>query len=237
MTQEEYGLLLTAKGRPVRVTSLNGVENALLAKALHNISFGAFYQKDKKPRYFIRFSQAFIADYYLEDKTSASWREVGQASFRRGTMSLLQYFEKLQNQLTVWQIEPVYSRKQLPEIMQEALKNNNSDQFKSIADNYFWETIFTDWQLRKTSIWLSNIYIGTSDEEQPIPLMQDMLYWIKDGLTINEKQGEVDGYRFNNLYMTTTMTTLEQQPSFSIDFGFRHLPSVLKMLETHLKNL
>lgn len=221
----------------MRVTSLNGVENAILAKSLHDIYFGVFYQKDKKPHYFIRFSQNFIADYYLEEKTSAKWTEIGQASFRRGTMSLLQYFEKLQNQLTVWQIEPVYSKKQLPEIMREALKNNNNDQFKSIADNYFWETVFTDWQLYKTSIWLSNIYIGTADEEKPIPLVQDMLYWIRDGLIINEKQGELDGYRFDNLYMTTTMSTLDQQPSFSIDFGFRHLPSVLKMLETHLKKL
>ncbi len=235
LRQEEYGLLLIAKGRPMRVTSLNGVENALLAKALHNIYFGAFYQKDKKPRYFIRFSQAFIADYYLEGKTSASWREVGQASFRRGSMSLLQYFEKLQNQLTVWQIEPMFNKKQLPENMQQALKNN-ADEFKKLSEKYFWEVIFTDWQLRKTSIWLDNIYIGTSDEEKPIPLMQDLLYWIKDGLMINEKQGEIDGYRFNNLYMTTTMTTLDQQPSFTIDFGFKHLPEVLKLLEKYQKN-
>lgn len=235
LVQEEFGLLLLAKGKPVRVTSLNGVENALLAKALQVVHFGAFYQPGKKPRYFIRFSQNFTGDYYLENKQSAQWKDVAEASFRNSPLSLLKYFDHLKNQLTVWQFEPVYSKRQLPEKLKEVLESKDPELYKAAFEPYFWETIFVDWRLRKTSIWFDNLHIANRETEEPEPTNQDLLYWLRDGLIINEEQSKLEDAYFSTLYMTTTMTTLEQQPAFSLDFGFKHLPIVLKLLEEYQK--
>lgn len=235
LIQEEFGLLLLAKGKPVRITSLNGVENALLRKALQVVYFGAFYQKDKQPRYFIRFSQAFTTDYYLEEKTSAGWKDIAQSSFRNNSLSLLKQFESLKNQLTVWQFEPVYSKRQLPDKLKKALDSQEPQIYQTAFWPYFWETLFTDWRLIKTSIWFSNVYTASRDNNDPEPLSQDLLYWLRDGLKINQEQSKVDGANFDNLYMTTTMSTLEQQPAFTLDFGFKHLPAVLQLLEDYQK--
>ncbi|MGL4524657.1 MAG: hypothetical protein ACRCVN_03950 [Spirochaetia bacterium] len=228
------GLLLVAKGRPVYIKTLNGVDNAIISKALQQVSFGIFYQKGKKTHYFLRFSPAFISGGYLEDKTSAKWQELGFATFRKRHFSLLNYFEKLQNQLTLWHIEPIYHEKQLPPGLLESTKKAKTEEERNaLLGSYFWQNLYVDWTLRKNSVWLENLHIQINDNDDPVPLPLDFLTWINAGILFNQKQSTQDGGDLNNLYMTTTLATLEQQPSFTLDFGFNHLPKIFEYMEEH----